>query len=85
MEFKTSIDKAGRILLPKHALKQMRLPPGDELRIQSDGDAITLRPVHSKAILIKKLGIWAYQSAPSSLSIKRLIDKGRTKRLREFL
>ena len=84
MAVKTVIDKAGRVRLPRRVLRQMQLAAGDEVRVKSDGDAITIRPVHPKATLTKELGIWVYQGAPSSLSIVRLIDRERTKRFREF-
>ncbi len=55
VEFKTSIDRAGRVLLPRRVLRQVQFAPGDELRVESDGDTITLRPVPAKAILTKEL------------------------------
>jgi bifunctional DNA-binding transcriptional regulator/antitoxin component of YhaV-PrlF toxin-antitoxin module len=84
VEFKTSIDKAGRILLPRRVLRQAQFAPGDELRVESDGDTITLRPVRAKAMLTKELGIWVYQGGFSSQAIGPMIDRERKRRLREL-
>ena len=85
MKFKASLDKAGRISLPKPMLKKMHLAPRDELGLECDGDTITVHPVRIKALLKKEFGIWVYQGQPSSESIHRLIDTGRKKRLTELL
>jgi AbrB family looped-hinge helix DNA binding protein len=85
MQFKAPLDSAGRVVLPKPVLKQMQLTPGDELLVEGDGSHITLRPVRSKTLLKKEFGIWVYQGRPSSLSIGRLIDTERKKRLRSLL
>jgi hypothetical protein len=63
----------------------MRLAPGDELLVESDADCITLRPVRSKTLFKKEFGIWVYQGRSSSLSIGRLIDTERKKRIRSLL
>jgi hypothetical protein len=44
------------------------------VRVQIDGDAITVRPVLPKAILKKELGIWVYQGQYSSQSLGHMID-----------
>jgi bifunctional DNA-binding transcriptional regulator/antitoxin component of YhaV-PrlF toxin-antitoxin module len=85
MKVKASLDKARRVPLPKPMLKEMHLAPGDELGVECNGDAITVRPVRTKALLKKEFGIWVYQGRPSSQSICRLIDAERTKRLRKLL
>ncbi|MCU1239692.1 MAG: hypothetical protein JWO71_418 [Candidatus Acidoferrum typicum] len=85
MKFKASLDKAGRVVLPKLLLKKMHLAAGDELSVERNGDTITVRPVASKALLKKEFGIWVYQGRPSSQSICRLIDTERKKRLRMLL
>jgi bifunctional DNA-binding transcriptional regulator/antitoxin component of YhaV-PrlF toxin-antitoxin module len=84
MEFKASIDKSGRVALPKPVLKETQLARGDELFVESDGDCITLRPVRPKTVLKKEFGIWVYQGQSSSQQVGRVIDKERKKRLREL-
>jgi hypothetical protein len=62
----------------------MKLEPGDNLRIESEGERITLRPVRLKAALKKEFGIWVYQGEPADESIPDLIEREREKRIREI-
>lgn len=62
----------------------MRLSPGDDLLVENEGDRITLRPVRPEALLKKEYGVWVYQGESSNVSIPKLIDEEREKRLREL-
>jgi AbrB family looped-hinge helix DNA binding protein len=53
-----TIDKAGRIVIPKTLRDELNLEPGDALALESDGDQVTLRPVRPASRLRKKRGIW---------------------------
>lgn len=85
MATKISIDKAGRVVLPKSLREKMRVEAGDDLLVETEGDRITLRPIRQEALLKKELGIWVYQGESSSTSIPELIDAEREKRVRELL
>lgn len=85
MATKISIDKAGRVLLPKSLREKMRVEAGDDLLVEAEGDRITLRPVRQEALLKKEYGIWVYQGEPSDASIPDLIDAEREKRSRELI
>jgi AbrB family looped-hinge helix DNA binding protein len=85
MKFKASLNRARQAVLPKGVLKQMQLSPGDELLVESDGDRITLRPLRPRMLVKKEFGIWVHQGRSSSLSISRLIDTERKKRIRSLL
>ncbi len=61
MNDKLSVDKAGRIVLPKRVRQQLQLGPGDELEMESTGEEIILRPSRGKAPLRKKNGIWVFR------------------------
>jgi hypothetical protein len=54
------------------------------LLVENEGDRITLRPVRPEALLKKEHGIWVYQGESSDISIPKLIDEEREKRLREI-
>jgi AbrB family looped-hinge helix DNA binding protein len=58
---KLTLDKAGRIVLPKPLRDELHLEPGDALEIESSGEDITLRPVRGQAQLRKKHGVWVYR------------------------
>jgi AbrB family looped-hinge helix DNA binding protein len=83
MTTKVSLDKGGRLVLPKSLCKNMQLEPGDTLVVEREGEQITLRPVRHGAPLQKELGISVYQGESSDVFIPKLIDRERMKRLRE--
>jgi AbrB family looped-hinge helix DNA binding protein len=85
MATKISIDKRGRILVPRSLRQKLRLQPGDELLIATDGDRITLRPVRPEPLLVKEFGIWVHNGAPSDESIPDMIDREREKRIRQLI
>ncbi|HKV26248.1 MAG TPA: AbrB/MazE/SpoVT family DNA-binding domain-containing protein [Candidatus Acidoferrum sp.] len=87
MNSKVSIDKAGRVVLPKSLRDKFRLSPGDDLALDSDDQSITLRPIRAQALLKKELGVWVYQgqSQAPDASIPDLIDRVREERIQELL
>jgi AbrB family looped-hinge helix DNA binding protein len=62
MNDRLTIDKAGRIVLPKPLRDELRLQAGDTLEVESSGEEITLRPARGNAQLRKKHGVWVYRS-----------------------
>jgi len=59
---KLTVDKVGRIVLPKPVRDKLQLAPGDELELESLDDRITLRPSRGTAQLRKKRGVWVFHS-----------------------
>ena len=84
MTAKLTLDRAGRLVIPKILRQELRLGPGDTLQLESDGDQITLRPFRPEALLKKECGVWVYHGEPTKASIPDLIDRLREKRLREL-
>jgi len=62
MTGKLTIDKAGRIVLPKPVRDELQLSPGDTLEIENSGEEITLRPVRGNVPLRKKRGVWVFRA-----------------------
>jgi AbrB family looped-hinge helix DNA binding protein len=83
MTSKLTLDKAGRVMIPKPLRQQLRLGPGDALHLESEGEQITLQPIRPKALLKKERGVWVYQGEPTEASVTALIDREREKRLRD--
>ncbi len=82
MVARLTIDKAGRIVLPKPVRDSLQLAPGDELEIDASDERITLRPLRGIAPLRKKHGVWVYRSdEPLSASVVQdTIDQVRRER-----
>ncbi len=85
MTTKVTLDKAGRVLIPKSLRQILHLGAGDALLLESEGDQITLRPVRSEPLLKKEHGVWVYQGQPTNASIPDSIDQEREKRLRGLM
>ena len=85
MTAKLTIDRAGRVLIPKTLRRDLRLGAGDELELNSAGEEITLRPVRARALIKKERGVWVYQGEPTRASIPELVDRLRGDRLRELM
>jgi AbrB family looped-hinge helix DNA binding protein len=76
---KVILDKAGRMVIPKHVRERLRLGPGDALALKIDGECITLLPVHPRAVLKQESGVWFYQGEAADTSAD-LIERKREKR-----
>jgi len=84
MTARLTVDKAGRVVLPKPLRDELRLCAGDTLRAEVEGDRILLQPIRPKVALRKKSGIWVYCGGKNTESIPELIDRERDKRIREL-
>jgi len=58
-----TIDKAGRVVIPKALRDELQLEPGDALELESEGDRMTLRPVRSTSPLRKEQGVWVFHGS----------------------
>ena len=75
MNTRLTLDKAGRIVIPKPLREQLHLEPGDALEMESAGEQITLRPVRGTGPLTKEHGVWVFHSGqplPSSATDEML-------------
>jgi AbrB family looped-hinge helix DNA binding protein len=61
MNTTVTIDKAGRVVIPKEIRDELRLDPGDSLALESKGEHVTLRPVHTSTPLQKERGVWVFR------------------------
>ena len=52
-----TIDKAGRVVVPKALRDQFNLTPGCEVEIEATADRITLRRADAKPTLVRKEGV----------------------------
>lgn len=57
-----TIDKAGRVVLPKPVRDELQLSAGDSLELHSSEQEIVLRPTRGKGRMYKKQGVWVFDS-----------------------
>ena len=82
-----TIDKAGRVVLPKPVRDQMQLSAGDSLVLDSAEDRIVLRPVRGNAGMRQKDGIWVFRTGQpvTTASVNETIRRVREERERAAL
>jgi AbrB family looped-hinge helix DNA binding protein len=73
MPIQLTVDKAGRVVLPKPVRDELQLSAGDRLELESSEQQIILRPVRGTGSLRKKCGIWVFSSG-EPLSAKTVND-----------
>ena len=62
MSSKVTLDRAGRVVLPKALRDVMHLSPGDTLDLTVKGDELTLRPTRGATPLQKERGVWVFRT-----------------------
>lgn len=75
-----TIDRAGRLVIPKKIRDEMNLVPGSELEIDTTGDEIRLRLPVPKSRLVEKNGFLVFSAGgESNIDIADFINKEREK------
>ena len=70
MNIRITIDKAGRVVIPKPLREELHLEAGDALEMESAGEQISLRPVRGTGPLTKEHGVWVIHTGqPLSASV----------------
>lgn len=57
ISYKTTLDKFGRVLIPKKMRVNLGLTPGCDLKIEEHDTEITLHPIIEESILVNKEGV----------------------------
>jgi AbrB family looped-hinge helix DNA binding protein len=57
-----TLDKAGRLVLPKPVRDELQIGPGDSLELESSEERVILRPVRGNGRIYKKQGVWVFDS-----------------------
>lgn len=80
-----TVDKAGRVVLPKPVRDELQLAAGDSLELESSEDRIVLRPVRGTAGLRQKQGIWVFRTGQpiSAESVNETIRQLREERIQQ--
>ena len=82
-----TIDKAGRVVLPKPVRDELQLVPGASLELEISEDQIVLRPVRRTVGLRKKRGVWVMDTDEplSAATVDRTIRDIRREREQSWL
>ena len=80
MTTRLTLDKAGRVVIPKSLREKLCLGPGDQLELDIVGEQITLRPVRGNAPLTEERGVWVSRTGQS---LSASVSDETLRRLRE--
>jgi AbrB family looped-hinge helix DNA binding protein len=77
-----TLDKAGRVVLPKALREQFRLRPGSELEVTDAGDHLRLEP-RDRAPTLERRGVWWVHggSADADAALEAAVHRHREERL----
>ena len=81
MTAKLTMDRAGRVAIPKVLRDELELSAGDDLELQCEGEQIILRPLRRRPALEKERGIWVYRTGErlrasvAQEALKRIRDR----------
>lgn len=83
----TTMDKAGRVVLPKRIRDELQLGPGDSLELETSEDRIILRPARGGGRMRKEHGVWVYDSGEplSADTVRKTLARVRSERERRIL
>jgi len=57
-----TIDRTGRVVIPKTLRDELHLESGDTLELGCEGETVTLRPMRSSTPLRKERGVWVFRT-----------------------
>ena len=78
-----TIDRFGRIVLPKKLRDDFNLEPGSQINIEESGQEIILKPIHGEPNLRLKDGVLVYSGVPVG-DLDDALAKHREGRLKSF-
>jgi AbrB family looped-hinge helix DNA binding protein len=76
----TTLDKFGRIVIPKKIRDDFNLKPGPHIRIEENDNMIILKPVYGEPSLIDKGGILVFTGSAAG-NIEDALSRHRGERL----
>ncbi len=83
---KLTIDKSGRIVVPKLLRERLGLKPGTELEVVDQPGGMLLRTVEERPALVKIDGLWVHRGvAQPDANWDRVIQEVREERVESVL
>ena len=81
----TTIDKAGRIVIPKEIREELHFSPQTELEILSDGYEIRIRKLQTPSIQVEKRSGFLILDFEAEFDSSKTLSEVREERIRQFL
>lgn len=76
-----TIDRLGRIVVPKSVREQYQLTPGTDLELELDANGFHLKPAHGEPTLIRKDGVLIHHGTETvDIDIASYINVDRDRR-----
>ena len=83
---KLTIDKSGRIVVPKPLRERLGLKPGTELEVLEQPGGVFLRKIEERPALVKIDGLWVHRGiVQPGTNWDRLIQEIREERIESIL
>jgi len=82
---RTTIDRAGRLVLPKKTRDRLGIRAGDELEIEPVADGVRLRVVQDSPRLIREAGVLVFAGGRLERRVGDGIQEHRDERLAELV
>lgn len=79
----TTLDKFGRIIIPKKVRNNFNLKAGTQFSIEESEQTIILKPIHDEPNLIVKDGVLVFSGTPTD-NIGEALKKHREERARRL-
>ncbi|MBI2567618.1 MAG: AbrB/MazE/SpoVT family DNA-binding domain-containing protein [Candidatus Schekmanbacteria bacterium] len=76
----TSIDRFGRIVIPKDLREALALSPGTSVSVERRGDGLVVERVHASPILVKKDGVLLFTGEAAG-DLEQALELDRKSRL----
>ena len=81
-----TIDKAGRVVVPKPVRDRLGLQAGTQLELSEVQDGLLLKPIVREPSLIEIEGVWVHQGEPQGqVDVTALINQEREDRIRRLM
>ena len=87
MTAKLTLDKAGRVVIPKKLRDKLHMSAGDSFKLENVDEKIVLEPMREESTMFKKDGMWVIKTGkPLSLEdVNAVIESAREERHRQIL
>jgi AbrB family looped-hinge helix DNA binding protein len=83
-KFKTTIDRFGRVVIPKKVRDDLGLAPNVELEVEEGSNGIVLHPKIEGSFIINKKGVLVVR-AKATEPIEYFLEKDRRNRIKHIL